>query len=419
MDERQDFFLPRQERGRSRPARGFAAICAAIIVAATPRLAHAAPPDMTPDMTPDASQPPTDDSGAEQWAIHGQSTYTQQYQPAFRSPYQGPQSLPAAANGRETFDATLYAGFRPWKGAEIWINPEADQGFGLGNSFGVAGYLSGEAYKVGENDPYYRMSRAFFRQTIDLGGDTQKVDPGLNQLGGTQTANRLVLTAGKLSVVDIFDTNKYAHDPRNDFLNWSIVDAGSFDYAADAWGSTYGAAAEWYQDWWTVRVGLFDMSSTPNSTQLSLPLLHQDQFVTELEERHTLWGQPGKLKIPILAHPRQPRHLRGCAGFGRRDRHDAVHRRRSLLSQQVRRRAEPGTAVDPRSGVVRAGGLDPGRRGGGRLHRHRPDAVAWPVADRHALGPAERHGGIGRRGQSDFPRRQGISGGGRLGRDHR
>src|SRR6202012_1496746 len=112
--------------------------------------------------------------------------FTEMYQPAFRSPYQGSYSLPAAANGRETFDATLYAGFRPWKGAEIWINPEVDQGYGLGDSEGVAGYLSGEAYKVGETDPYYRMSRAFFRQTINLGGEIQKIETDLNQLGGSQ-----------------------------------------------------------------------------------------------------------------------------------------------------------------------------------------------------------------------------------------
>src|SRR5271166_1682656 len=222
----------------------------------------------------------------ENWAIHGQATITWLLQPAFRSPYQGPQSLSPAANGRETFDAALYAGVRPWPGAEIWINPEVDQGFGLQNTFGVAGYVSGEAYKVGKNDPYYRMSRAFFRQTIDLGGDTEKVDPDLNQLGGTQTANRIVLTIGKLSVADIFDTNKYAHDPRNDFLNWSVIDAGTFDYAADAWGATYGAAAEWYQDRYAVRAGLFDLSQVPNSIALSLPLLHQTQFVAELEERH-------------------------------------------------------------------------------------------------------------------------------------
>ena len=233
----------------------------------------------------------------ESWAVHGQFTNVWQLQPAFHSPFQGAQSLSPAANGRETVDATLYLGIRPWQGAEIWINPEMDQGFGLSNTFGVAGYVSGEAYKLGANVPYYQMPRGFFRQTIDLGGETEKVEPDLNQLGGSQTANRIVLTIGKYSVADIFDTNKYAHDPRNDFLNWAIIDQGAFDYAANAWGYTYGAAAEWYQDWWTIRAGLFDLSVQPNSIALDNRFISQAQFVTELEERHTLWDQPGKLKL--------------------------------------------------------------------------------------------------------------------------
>jgi high affinity Mn2+ porin len=232
----------------------------------------------------------------ENWAIHGQSTNTWLVQPGFHSPYQGPQSLNASANARETVDVTLYAGVRPWQGAEFWFNPEIDQGFGLSDTFGVAGYVSGEAYKVGRVNPYVLFQRAFLRQTIDLGGDTEKLDADLNQLAGTQTANRLVFTIGKYSIVDIFDTNKYAHDPRNDFLNWSIIDGGAFDYAANSWGFTYGAAAEWYQDWWTVRTGVFDLSIQPNTANLS-PGIRQGQFVTELEERHNLWDQPGKLKF--------------------------------------------------------------------------------------------------------------------------
>ena len=81
----------------------------------------------------------------------------------------------------------------------------------------------------------------FIRQTIDLGGDEQKADAAANQFGGTQTANRLVFTIGKFGVTDIFDNNKYAHDPRGDFMNWSVIDTGTFDYAADAWGFSYGA----------------------------------------------------------------------------------------------------------------------------------------------------------------------------------
>jgi high affinity Mn2+ porin len=245
------------------------------------------------------AQPPAAGSempAAEDWAIHGQSTNVWLLQPGFRSPYQGPQSLSPASNARETIDVTLYGGIRLWPGAEFWIDPEMDQGFGLSDTFGVAGYPSGEAYKVGKVCPYFLIQRAFLRQTVDLGGDAEKLDPDLNQLGGSQTGNRLVLTLGKYSVVDIFDTNKYAHDPRNDFFNWSIIDQGAFDYAANAWGYTYGATAEWYQDWWTIRAGVFDLSTTPNGVNLS-PNLSQGQFVAELEERHRLWDEPGKLKF--------------------------------------------------------------------------------------------------------------------------
>jgi len=167
--------------------------------------------------------------------FHGQTTFTWQGYPAFRSPFLGANSLPGSSQGRETADATLFAGMRLWKGAELWINPEIDQGFGLQNTVGVAGFPSAEAYKVGFDYPYARLPRAFIRQTIDLGGESQKVEAGANQFAGSQTADRLVITVGKFSVTDVFDNNKYAHDPRSDFLNWTIVDTGTFDYAANAW----------------------------------------------------------------------------------------------------------------------------------------------------------------------------------------
>ncbi len=235
--------------------------------------------------------------------FHGQFTAVEQAYPAIRSPYQGANSLPHGGEGRETTDATLYAGVRLWQGAEFWINPEIDQGFGIGDAHGVAGYTSGEAYKVGSSYPYARVQRYFVRQTIDLGGDSQKVDADISQFAGTQTANRLVLTVGKFSIVDIFDTNKYANNPKTDFLNWSLINAGTFDYAGDAWGYSYGAAAEWYQGNWTLRGGVFDMSATPaggadNATAFGLDTnFSQFQMVGEIERRYELWGEPGKIKV--------------------------------------------------------------------------------------------------------------------------
>src|SRR5579871_5497527 len=241
------------------------------------------------DWTKPIAQPLETDN----WAVHGQTTFLWQYAPPFRAPYRGANSLDPNA-GRETWDATLYIGRRLWLVAEHWIAPEIDQGFGLSNTLGLAGFPSGEAYKIGSSEPYFRMPRAFIRQTIDLGGNNEKVESGINQFAGSQTSNRLVLTAGKFSVSDIFDTISYAHDPRNDFMNWSMIDTGTFDYAADAWGYTYGAAAEWYQGKWALRAGVFDLSIVPNSIELDHTFA-QFQTVYELEHRHEIAGQPGKL----------------------------------------------------------------------------------------------------------------------------
>ena len=73
------------------------------------------------------------------FSVHGQTTLVSQYALRFRAPYAGLNSL-ASNSGRETLDVDLYLGFRPWQGAEIWINPEIDQGFGLSGTFGVAAF---------------------------------------------------------------------------------------------------------------------------------------------------------------------------------------------------------------------------------------------------------------------------------------
>jgi high affinity Mn2+ porin len=229
----------------------------------------------------------------DRFALHGQTTFTEQYVFPFHSPYSGQNSLPPNT-GREAWETTFTAGVRLWQGAEFWIDPDILQGFGLGNTTGVAGFVNGAAAKVGSSPPYARIPKAFVRQTIDLGGDSQKVEAYQNQFADTVTANRIVITAGKLAVSDIFDNNKYAHDPHKDFLNWAISDTGSFDFAGDSWGFTYGAAAEWYQGDWTLRGGLFTLSVAPNSPDLDTSF-SQFQWVGEVERRWQLWSHPGKI----------------------------------------------------------------------------------------------------------------------------
>jgi high affinity Mn2+ porin len=229
----------------------------------------------------------------ERWAVHGQATYVEQDTNDFRAPYRGPNSL-TPDSGRQTSDLTLYVGARLWHGAEFWISPELDQGFGLDDTLGLAAFSSAEAYKVGSHAPYLRLPRLYVRQTVDTGEERENVEGAANQLAGSRGTDRWVFTVGKFSVTDIFDTNQYAHDPRNDFLNWAAVDAGTFDYAADAWGFTVGGAAERYIGAWTLRAGLFDLSYVPNSPHLD-PAFHQFQTEGEIERRYPLFDKTGRI----------------------------------------------------------------------------------------------------------------------------
>lgn len=298
----------------------------------------------------------------DRFSLHAQTTYLNQYAFPFRAPYRGQNSLDPN-HGRETWDVTFYAGVKLWQGAELWINPEIDQGFGLSSTVGIAGFPSGEAYKVGASVPYTRLPRMFLRQTIDLGGENQKVDSDINKFAGTQSENRIVITLGKFGVTDVFDTNKYAHDPRTDFMNWSLIDTGTFDYAADAWGFTYGGAIEWYQGSWTLRAGLFDLSVVPNSSELD-GRFSQFQWVGEIEHRHELWGQPGKIAITgFLSRGRMGRFddaVRLASITGGPADISAVRRytSRSGISMNVEQQIAPNVGFFARAGIA-SGNVEP------------------------------------------------------------
>ena len=191
---------------------------------------------------------------------------------------------------------TLFLGKRLWKDGEIWINAEVDQGHGFNDTLGLAGFPNGGAYKLGANQPYLRFPRLFFHQNISLGGEATTVEANANQLASILSANNIAITVGKFAVTDVFDTNSYAHDPRADFMNWSVLDGGSYDYAADPWGFTWGGAVEWTQNWWTLRAGFFQLSPVPNGKITRIHFGGNETNI-ELEERHTLWGHPGKIKL--------------------------------------------------------------------------------------------------------------------------
>lgn len=282
-------------------AAGAAAFLAAAPAAPTaaqgfgsPGLPNVGPPEaaLFPDLA--ALQDRLEEQG---WLVRGQATFLLQGHPRFRSPYRGESSLSPAANARNTFSTDLVLGRRLWPGAEVILDASVTRGFGLSESRGVAAFPNNEAFRLGTTEPYVYVPRIFVRQTIGLSGDTIPGDDDPMRFGGPLPRERITITAGKFSAWDIFDDNRYAHDARTQFLNWALVGAGAFDFAADARGWTYGLALEWEDGTWGVRTGAFQVARRANGLFMDPALTRAWQVIGQVDRFYALDGRPGAVRL--------------------------------------------------------------------------------------------------------------------------
>jgi high affinity Mn2+ porin len=257
-------------------------------------------------------EPATNDKAVsdreEMYSVHGQTTNVAQGYPKFRAKYDGPNSFPSAGKANFGSTSNIFMGLRLWEGGGVYLNPEVDLGYGLADSVGAASYVNGAVAKVGSSAPYMRFQRYFLRQIIGLDGSSTELasDEGSrsevlestqNQISGRVDRDRIIVTLGKFAVGDVFDDNIYAHDPTTGFMNFAFNTMGALDYAADAWGFTNGLSVEWKQNWWTVRGGVFQLSTIPNGLDIEPVLFRQYMGIAELETRYELLGQPGTIKF--------------------------------------------------------------------------------------------------------------------------
>jgi len=228
------------------------------------------------------------------WNIHAQTTFLPQGYPAFRSPYASAFSLPGGGQIQQTWTTTAFFGVRLWQGGEFYFNPEIAQGFGLNGTLGLAGFSNGEAQKAGAAFQKIRPQRYYIKQTFGFGGEQEDVADGPNQLAGKRDVDRVTLILGRFAVGDFFDNNTYAHDPRSDFMNWALWSSAAYDFPADLPGYTEGAIVELNRKAWAIRAGAFEVPAAPNSDVLTFKT---GGTVIEFEERHTIFDQPGKLRL--------------------------------------------------------------------------------------------------------------------------
>jgi len=231
------------------------------------------------------------------WAIHFDAVEVLQGQPGFHAPYSGTNSLHPGDNFRQTTDADIFLDVHLWPGGEFYFNGEYYQGFGLGLTHGLVDFSNSMAYKVGKYRGDVNIPHLFLRQTIGFGGEQEQLEADELQLAEKVDISRLTIQVGRMGITDIFDNNAYAHNPRVDFLNWGAVDSIAFDYPADALGYEEGATIELNQKGWALRYGWFTIPARGNQNATDGHYLEAWDQVLELEERYTLFGHPGKLRL--------------------------------------------------------------------------------------------------------------------------
>ncbi|BCM82712.1 carbohydrate porin [Methylobacterium indicum] len=245
--------------------------------------------------------PASRDTG--RYSFHGQTTFVMQGVPGFRAPYRGDNSL-VPNQVQSTTTATLFLGVKLTDSTELYYNPEFSQGFGLSRTLGVAGFVNGEAQKAGAPFPKLRSNRYFIRQTFGLGGATEDVPDGVNQVAMTRDVERISVVAGKFALGDFFDGNVYAHDPRVDFMNWSIWGSSAWDFPANLPGFTQGVMVEYNRPEFAIRAAYTQVPKQPSNDVLDPRVFERAGTNIEFEERHVLPGldQPGKLRIGLFSN---------------------------------------------------------------------------------------------------------------------
>ena len=309
--------------------------------------------------------PEADDSAqgglSDRFSLHGQTTFVNQGVPGFRSPYRGEQSL-VPHQAQATTTATLFLGLKLWEGTELYYNPEFSQGFGLSRTLGVAGFVNGEAQKAGAPFPKLRSNRYFVRQTFGLGGETEDVPDGPNQVATRRDVERITVVAGKFALGDFFDGNIYAHDPRVDFMNWSLWGASAWDFPANLPGFTQGVFVEYNRREFAIRAAYTQVPKEPSSDVLDPRVFDRAGAVVELETRHTLpvLEQPGRIRLGAFTNVGNTANYREVVGLTRSgafaDINDAVQatrrpRRKSGLYANLEQAVSDDVGIFARASV--------------------------------------------------------------------
>jgi hypothetical protein len=189
----------------------------------------------------------------DRWWISGQANWISQWHPRFHSPYQGENSLSPEAQDATSTVLTLFTGVRLTDRTELLCDVQESAGHGIGEAQGLAGETNLDVVRhpLLSKAPY--VARLMWHQIIPLSREKVVSARTPFSLFRTLPVRRLEVRFGKFSMADFFDLNTYGSDTTLQFMNWTVDNSGTYDYATDTRGFTFGAMIEYHDRRWAVR----------------------------------------------------------------------------------------------------------------------------------------------------------------------
>ncbi len=247
----------------------------------------------TPDSHPEASpqQPAADPvtlfphSSASRYGISGQANIVLQWHGSFPAKYSGPNSLRSEPENATSKVYTLYLGYELTPTTEVFLDIESAGGHGISNALGLAGVTNLDVVRntTLSQDPY--VARLMLRQIVPLTDELIESDRDELHLATSLPARRIELRVGKFDLADFFDLNTRGSDSHLQFLNWTVDNNGTYDYAANTRGYTDGVLIEYDDHWWTVRFAEALMPKVANGIHLDADITRARSENLEFEAR--------------------------------------------------------------------------------------------------------------------------------------
>lgn len=206
----------------------------------------------------------------QKYSLKFQMTSVYQWHPEFKADYSGTNSMLSKEQRALSLTSTLFLDVPLWKGGLFTFNPEMSGGEGLSSAKGLGGFPNGETFRIGEAKPVVYMARMLLQQKFKF-----------------KNNQSLQIVAGKFGLADYFDGNTYSHDPRTQFLNWSLMTHGAWDYAANTRGYTDGIYANYQFDTWQVRASLSALPTNANGPNLGFSFKKSNAVNLEVEKKIT------------------------------------------------------------------------------------------------------------------------------------